>query len=588
MKLSIIGPGIMPIPPQGWGAVEILIWDLKCAYEELGHEVQIINTQDGNEILKLVNDFNPDFVHIQYDDMIGIYPYITLPKAITTHFAYLQSPEKIGGYSSILDAFSKYSPNIFALSQEIKNVYQNLGIPEQKIFVTPNGVNSKNFRVTNSPKYSDRSIYLAKIDPRKRQNLFQSIDSLWYAGNIADDKFDRNKNYLGEWSKEILYNELTEYGNLVLLSDGEAHPLVCMEALASGLGLVVSEYAKANLDLDKKFITVIPENKINDIEYIELEIIKNRKYSISNREEILQYSKKFEWKTIVENYYIPSMKNLIEEDKSNKKTISLQFMDKNKAAYKLKNLSPIYYLNLDGQPERKEYMEEQFKYWEIENYTRISAYDGREDDLSDIIKGRYPDNMTSGEIGCTTSHLKALQHWIETSDSPYAIIMEDDVDLQLARCWNFTWNDIIAKVPYDYDVIQLAIICTGDLHVKLHKRFVNDFSTAAYMITRHHAEKILRHHVRGDKYKLDNGAKPRAVADDLIYNSGNTFSIPLFLYKIALGSSIHPEHIDVFHRQSHDGLLHFWETQGTDMTIDDLMNYDPYLGRITNPSPPQS
>ena len=46
-------------------------------------------------------------------------------------------------------------------------------------------------------------------------------------------------------------------------------------------------------------------------------------------------------------------------------------MDKNKALYKLKGLPPIYYLNLDEQPERKEYMEEQFKYWEIENYTRI-------------------------------------------------------------------------------------------------------------------------------------------------------------------------------------------------------------------------
>ena len=259
-------------------------------------------------------------------------------------------------------------------------------------------------------------------------------------------------------------------------------------------------------------------------------------------------------------------------------------MDKNKAAYKLKNIAPIYYLNLDGQPERKEYMEDQFRYWEIENYTRISAYDGREDDLSDIIKGRYPDNMTSGEIGCTTSHLKVLQHWIETSDSPYAVIMEDDVDLQLVRFWDFTWSDFAAKVPYDYDVIQLAIICTGDLHVKLHKRFVNDFSTAAYMITRHHAEKILKHHVRGDKYKLDNGVKPRSVADDLIYNSGNTFSIPLFLYKIELGSSIHPDHIDIFHRQSHDNLLHYWETQGYDMKIDDLMNYDPYLGRITEPS----
>ena len=45
MKISIIGPGIMPIPPTGWGAVEILIWDQKLALEELGHEVDIVNTK---------------------------------------------------------------------------------------------------------------------------------------------------------------------------------------------------------------------------------------------------------------------------------------------------------------------------------------------------------------------------------------------------------------------------------------------------------------------------------------------------------------------------------------------------------------
>ena len=91
-------------------------------------------------------------------------------------------------------------------------------------------------------------------------------------------------------------------------------------------------------------------------------------------------------------------------------------LDKNKAAFKLKDIGPIYYLNLDGQPERRKYMEDQFKYWEVTNYERISAYDGREDDLSDIIKGTYPPMMTSGEIGCTTSHLKALKHYLETSD----------------------------------------------------------------------------------------------------------------------------------------------------------------------------
>jgi hypothetical protein len=262
-------------------------------------------------------------------------------------------------------------------------------------------------------------------------------------------------------------------------------------------------------------------------------------------------------------------------------------MEKNKSTYKLQNFGPIYYLNLDGQPERKEYMESQFDYWQIQNYTRISAYDGRQDDLSDIIRGRYPESMTSGEIGCVTSHLKAIKHWYETSDSPYAIIMEDDCNLDTVRFWNFTWNDFIGKLPYDWDVIQIAIICTGDIHVRLHKRFVNDFSTACYMITRHHAEKLLKHHVREGKYKLDNGVKPRPVADDLIYNSGNTYSIPIFLYKIELGSSIHPEHIDIFHRASYDGLSNFWSQRGAEMTIDVLMDYDPYLGRITENSSAQ-
>lgn len=255
-------------------------------------------------------------------------------------------------------------------------------------------------------------------------------------------------------------------------------------------------------------------------------------------------------------------------------------MDKNKSAYKLKGLPPIYCINLDQKPDRWEYMEDQFKYWEIENYTRISAYDGRDDDLSDILKGRYPDNMTSGEVGCVTSHLKAMKHWLETSDAPCVLMMEDDCDISTVKHWPFTWKDFYSKVPYDYDVVQLAIINPGAIHARLHKRFVNDFSTACYMITRHHAEKLIRLHCREDKYKLDQGSKPRAVADDLIYNSGNTYAIPLFLYKIALGSDIHDIHIDVFHRSSHDGLWQFWQNNAVDMKWNEFFDYDPFIGRL--------
>jgi len=256
-------------------------------------------------------------------------------------------------------------------------------------------------------------------------------------------------------------------------------------------------------------------------------------------------------------------------------------MDKNKAAFKLKGIPPIYYLNLDEEPERMMYMEAQLKYWQIENYTRISAYDGRDGrDLGHILKGTYPDGMSSGEVGCTTSHLKAMKEFLKT-DAPCALIMEDDCDIGTVFYWHFSWKDFFCKVPYDYDVIQLAVINPASVHLQMHKRFVNDFSTACYMITRRHAQKLMELHVRSDKYKLDNGVKPRAVADDLIYNSGNTFTIPLFLYRIELGSSIHAEHLNVFHKSSYEGLWHFWKTQAVD--IEDwnaLFEYDPYFGRL--------
>lgn len=312
MKITLIGPGIMPIPPSGWGAVEILIWDTKNALENLGHEVQIVNTQNFVQMINEINKFRPNFVHIHYDEFIGVYSYIQYPKAITSHFGYLEQSEKFNGYETIFNNFGKIQPNIFCLSEGISRVYQtSLGISQDKLFVTPNGVNLKVFNFTDNPEHSDRSIYLAKIDYRKRQYLFQTIPSLWYAGNIADHNFNVQKNYLGEWSKETLYNNLTNYGNLILLSDGEAHPLVCMEAFACGLGVVVSQFATANLDLSKDFIDVIPENKITDIEYVESVIIKNRQYSIKHREEILEYSKQFSWNNIIQNHYIPNVNKVI-------------------------------------------------------------------------------------------------------------------------------------------------------------------------------------------------------------------------------------------------------------------------------------
>ena len=133
------------------------------------------------------------------------------------------------------------------------------------------------------------------------------ITSLHFAGNIADGRYNKN-NYLGEWSKEHLYENLTDYANLVLLSDGEAHPLVCLEAMSAGLGLVLSEWATANLDLSLPFIDVIPEDKISDKDYVESIIKSNREKSITMRNGIRQYViDNFSWENIVKNHYLPNI-----------------------------------------------------------------------------------------------------------------------------------------------------------------------------------------------------------------------------------------------------------------------------------------
>jgi glycosyltransferase involved in cell wall biosynthesis len=161
------------------------------------------------------------------------------------------------------------------------------------------------FAFNSEAEVPDRSIYLAKIEPRKRQHMFQHADfNIDFAGPITDNRFHhQNKNYIGVLNKQKIYDTLTRWANLVLLSDGEGHARVCLEGMAAGLGLVVSEQATANLDTSKPFIDVIPQDKINDREFVKRTIEKNREASCSMRKEIRDYCiKKFSWDSIIGKY----------------------------------------------------------------------------------------------------------------------------------------------------------------------------------------------------------------------------------------------------------------------------------------------
>jgi len=48
-----------------------------------------------------------------------------------------------------------------------------------------------------------------------------------------------------------------------------------------------------------------------------------------------------------------------------------------------------------------------------------------------------------------------------------------------------------------------------------------------------------------------------------------------------LCSSIHPEHIGIFHQGNHDGIRNFWEQQGAQMSVETITEFDPYRGRVS-------
>lgn len=302
-KITIIGPA-SPIPPKGWGAVESLIWDYKLMLETHGWNVQIINIASDKEIIKKVNDYQPDIIHIHYDDFWYLWDKFDCKKVIVTnHYAYLEHPTL--RKKDHLNGISQSKTLIHCLSKGIQDVYvKEYNVPIERTFVLPNGANHNLFHYREEALYKDRSIYLAKIDYRKRQYVYQNLDFIDFVGNLADGNFNpRRSNYKGEWNKDYLYQHLSDYSNLVLLSDGEAHPLVCCEALICGLGLVVSEFAAANLDMSLPWIDVIPTHRLNDIAYVSEIIKENQLKSLVYRSQIRAYGlREFTWQVIIQRY----------------------------------------------------------------------------------------------------------------------------------------------------------------------------------------------------------------------------------------------------------------------------------------------
>jgi hypothetical protein len=316
MKIALVGPGIMEIPPPRWGAVEMVIWDCATILRNAGHSVSIINTPNTQKIIDEINNDTFDIVHLHYDVFAYIMPFLKAKvKIISSHYPFINNiaQYKLDGYDKIIEhIINNKDFYIFASSQKDIKTFTSYGADVNKTFLCKLGVESNSYSFETTPTYN-KTVCFSQIVDRKRQHVIQSIDSIDFIGRYDNSNFTNMKAYKGEFERKKLNNEITKYSNFILLSKEEnTTPLVVKEALICGLGVVVSEAVAYELDTTLDFISVIEENKIHDLDYIQLVIEQNKKISILSRDRIRSYGiNNFDISNIILNEYLVKLESLL-------------------------------------------------------------------------------------------------------------------------------------------------------------------------------------------------------------------------------------------------------------------------------------
>lgn len=251
---------------------------------------------------------------------------------------------------------------------------------------------------------------------------------------------------------------------------------------------------------------------------------------------------------------------------------------------KLVGFPPLYYINLHHREDRNDYMKGVVHRYNLDG-TRISATNGAcgIEYLSSLVD-EMPQRLRPNEIACTISHLRAIQHWLNTSQSDTAMICEDDVCLDSVTSWNHSWNNVVSSLPYYWEILQCCVIFhpQHDIIINLHHRTSYDYSAACYMIRRSYAERLMNFYWNQEtkRWRLSYPTAFPLTSEEVIYRPGVCLTIPLFSFTNEHGSDIQTkDHIETYHSFSKKIHQHLWKElernqQVTILSMHPLLTYN--------------
>jgi autotransporter strand-loop-strand O-heptosyltransferase len=251
MKITQVTPGLIPIPPNGWGAVEKIIWEYKLKLDDLGVPTDI-------KYLNEVQVDNTDIVHIHIANLAieaknkGI-PYIF---SLHDHHVVHNGRGSIN-YNQNLEAI-KGSVISFCHAEYLVNYFEET----DKLFYLSHGVDTNFFRNDTPIKNAHKLLCIANnglagnssFDRKGFRYAIEAAIKLSLPITVAGPEnnrhfFEENSDLLKYEKLNVIYNNPNEtdirelyntHSIFLHPSSLEAgHPnLTLLEALSSGLPVV--------------------------------------------------------------------------------------------------------------------------------------------------------------------------------------------------------------------------------------------------------------------------------------------------------------------------------------------------------------
>jgi len=307
MRIAHIQPSVIRIPPNGWGAIEKIIWDYKQELEFLGHEVSIVNLSE-------LDPSNFDIVHCHmFDQALHL-----AEKGIPYFYSHHDHHSMVWGTES-----ANFRLNLEAMQKaEVAFVHAKSSIDtfERVPFYLPHGVNRNYFQYRiRENKYRPRIIIVGNNGLAGTDKVFDrkgfryaieaaeklGLEITLVAPRETQERFFEenpelrysNLNYVYDATEEELKNAYNVADIMVHATYVEAGhpPLTPLEALSCGIPVIGTPMGE-----DVPLIECERDTQ-SVIEAINFLIPQIKTYSIKADE----VAEKYNWKNIVENNLLP-------------------------------------------------------------------------------------------------------------------------------------------------------------------------------------------------------------------------------------------------------------------------------------------